>query len=95
MSSDKKSTSQEKPSQKVWTWEDTYRSHLDWCNMHISCIVCNIEKERSLNLHKSMDTLTLDAIENHFMLQEDTLTVDAIENNFVQKEVGKDQGRQQ
>ena len=38
--------------------------------MHISCIVCNIEKERSQNLHKSMATLTLDAIENHFLMSE-------------------------
>ena len=56
------------PQEKVWTWDDMYRSHLEWCNMHLSCIVCNIEKERSQNLHKSMATLTLDAIENHLML---------------------------
>ena len=52
----------------AWTWEDTYRAHLDWCNMHVSCIVCNIEKERGQNLHKSLATLTLDAIENHFLM---------------------------
>ena len=38
--------------------------------MHITCIICNIEKERSCNLHKSMDSLTLDAIESHLLLQD-------------------------
>ena len=67
MSAEKPSTLQKK---KEWTWEDTFRSHLDWCNMHITCIICNIEKVRSCNLHKSMDSLTLDAIESHLLLQD-------------------------
>ena len=57
---------------REWTWEDVLREHREWCNIHVTCIVCNMQRcqsvaaaiaeEREQNLLWAMAKLKLEAV---------------------------------